>query len=147
MSHFSSWHLSIWNHPYHYAASIVAKLATNAATVIWAIHVLIDPTALSLGRFSYYGLMLEVAPARAWALAAILLSLFGIWRLWRKSPPIWLGAVGYAVLMLFWSYIALAINFLMERPVPPAGAACIAVVAILSVYAFVSNPRKHATAT
>jgi hypothetical protein len=140
---FKEWHLSIWHHPHHYAASIVSKLAVNSATVIWAVHVLLDPKAMSSGRFSYYTLMLEYLSPSAWACLATVLSFIGIYRLWAKSPPIWIGGIGYAVLMLFWSYIAIAVNFLTPRPVPPAGAAAIAIVAVLSVYAFVANPRTH----
>jgi hypothetical protein len=136
-------HFSIWRHPHHYAASIVAKLAVNTATVLWGFRVLFDPQSMHTRRFSYYDLMLEYMTAQAWGVLAICMALFGIYRLWAKARPIWIGGIGYAVLMVFWGYIAIAINILTPRPVPPAGAAAITVIAALSIYAFVANPRIH----
>lgn len=143
MTRFRDWHFSIWRHPHHYAASIVAKLATNAATLIWALVVLAKPNALNPNRFSFYQLMLDFAPEDVYAWTAIALSLIGILRIVMKATPHWWGGIGYFVQMIFWMYIAYTYTVLSSLPLRPATAAWLLVGALLAIYAFVANPRTY----
>lgn len=148
MTRLKDWHFSIWRHPHHYAASIVAKLATNAATLIWSMIVLAKPNALDPIRFSFYQLMLDYAPEDVYAWGAIVLSLSGIYRLLAKSTPHWWGGIGYALQMIFWMYVAFTYVLLSPLPLRPATGAWIIVGAFLAIYAFVANPRtQHAVDT
>lgn len=136
-----TWHFSIWQHPHHYAAGLVAKLATNVATMLWAAIVLSKVNALDPTRFSFYQFMIDYGNEDMYAGAALVFSIGGIYRILAKSKPHWWGGVGYAVQAAFWIYIAITYVFLSPLPLRPATGAWLVVGAILSAYAFVANPR------
>lgn len=132
-----------WFRSPHYApAAIAARAAVNVATIIWSVIVLSREHALDSTRFVAYRSMLRIAPEDGWALLALLCSLSGMARLVAKSRPHWTSAIGYFLMMLFWNYLALSLLVYAAFPLPPATAAGITVVAGLSLYAFVSNPKS-----
>lgn len=139
-------HLSIFGHPHHYAASIVAKLATCLATIIWAVVVLSRQNALEPDRFSFYAVMTNIMPEDNWALFSLFFAAGGVYTLIAKTKPRWWGGIGYALQTMFWSYLAGTYVFFSPLPLRPATAASIIVIAILSVYAFVANPRRKLSA-
>lgn len=139
---FANWHFSIWRHPYHYAASLIAKLATNVATLIWAVVVLSSDNALLPDRFSFYATMTNIMSEDYWATVALAFAGFGAFRLLSKAPPVWWGAIGYGLQMIFWTYLAIAYAA-SGISLRPATTAWLTVGALLSVYAFASNPRAR----
>jgi hypothetical protein len=133
----------VFNHPYLYSSSVVAKACTIFATVIWALVVVSRDDALSTNKNYVY--LLDIIPnENVWGGIALAVSAPLLWRLLSCGRPRVLGVIGYAVLALLWTYLwwGIVIN---GKPWP-TGAAASSVVAALSLYAFISNPRDRTVA-
>jgi len=127
--------------PHLYSATILARVVVLFAMTLWGGFVLVRPESINGRLYPMYDAVLDIAPAEFWAIGWLIFCIFGFLRLWWHSTPHPAGALLYGTLMLWWTYIATGILFLQET-IPPAGAACITTVAAVSVFAFVSNPKK-----
>lgn len=131
-----------WLRNPHYApAAITARGGVSCGTMIWGLVVLSREHALNGDRFVAYASMLKVLPEDAWACIALCLSILGAVRLFANAPPHWTDGIGYFVMMIGWNYFALSLLVDYAFPLPPATMAGIAVVAVMSLYAFLSNAR------
>lgn len=129
--------------PYLYSATILARIAVLFATIVWSVLVMVDPVKIDPSRYPVYSDMVAVMPPRAWAGGGIFICAVAFARIWMHCRPHWSGPILYAAIMGFWSYLSASV-FFSGTPIPPAAAACILTVALLSVFAFVSNPKTYA---
>lgn len=130
----------LFRHPYLYSGSVLAKAATLLASLIWAVLIVTTPGAMAVNP--NYQHLLHVIPNEdvwGWLLIALLLPM--IWRIYSCSRPRWYGVAGYAVLALFWAYQWW--GFLILEPVRSSAIATTSSLMLLSLYAFVSNPRSE----
>jgi hypothetical protein len=138
-------HRGLMDNPYFYSGSMVAQIAVDGGTLLWAILVVSKEAALASGGSSIAWLFSEFE--EDW-LAYFFLLLAFTQLLWLalKLPPLWMtkrfhwGSVGYAVLSLWWSFVALNALF-GPRPLQPTAAALTFTVSMLALYAFVANPK------
>lgn len=130
----------LFRHPYLYSGSVLARICTLIGTIIWCVVVLSHPTALAYNP-NYQHMLHFVNYEDAWAWGLLLVAGSLAWRLLVCSRPRWLNFAGYAMLSLLWCYLwwGTVIN---GQPWP-AGASASSVMALLSIYAFVSNPRSE----
>lgn len=130
----------LFRHPYLYSGSVLAKACTLLGTVVWCGIVLVFPQAMSTNR--NYEHMLRVLPSEdAWAIGFLVVALPLTWRLSSCARPRKLGILGYALLALLWTYLwwGTVIN---GQPWPAAASAS-TVMMVLSLYAFIANPREE----
>lgn len=130
---------SLFHNPYHYSASVMAKLMTVIGTTLWSVATLLrDPSpevcALPMYRFATAWVDEDV-----WASITLVFCAISLIRLVRHSPPKWYGGVVYFWFMCFWIYIAIAALFSYQS-YDFSGARV--VVALLACYAFVTNPKR-----
>lgn len=135
---------SLLDNPYQYSGQVVAKLSVNLATMIWALVVLLKPDALA--RWPAPLFVDNPICENILAGALLLLTVIATIRLVYKASPRKLGACVYGIFLLLWLYtlatllIAVQTGITAARPGQLAG---VAVVTILAVFAFVSNPKRH----
>lgn len=128
------------HNPYHYSVAVICRLAVCLATVLWSAIIMFEADDLSIIRYPAHALLGSLFPLRAWAIGGLVASVPAILAQLSYSAPRWVGAIAYASQMFFWSYLSFSI-FANQRPIPPGAAACVFVVAVMSIYAFVANPR------
>jgi hypothetical protein len=139
---------SLIHHPYYYSASVLAKLGTNLASILWALIVLFAPhyakEAVTPQRLQDIVNMIN-APwpiDEIGAVGILTMCLVLIWCLVAHYKPIKLGVIAYTALAIFWLYGAVVMWTANESP---AGAtSAITTVALLSVYALLANPIRDA---
>lgn len=132
----------VYRNPYLYSSTVVARSSVCVATLIWSFVVLLLPNAT--GSNPNYRHMLDLLPnENVWAFALLAISLPMLVRLFACSPPRKIGALFYAALTLFWSFLWWGI--VISPQVWPTGMAASTVVMGLSIYAFVANPREYCT--
>ena len=127
-----------FKHPYHYTAAVIAKACTCLATIIWCVVVLSNAGAME-NNPNYRRLLDLGVNEDTWAGAVLVVSSPLLWRLLSCSPPKWIGVIGYALFALLWTYLWWGI--VMSGHPWPAGAASSTIVMLLSLYAFIANPR------
>ncbi len=121
---------------------MIARLAVNAATFLWALVVLFSDNALD--GTPYGRTLLSLMPKNAWGLWFLLLSSTMIYRLLAQSKPNPIGIIGYAILMLAWGYVE--ITLLIQHPLFPTAVGPVSVITALAIYGFVANPRPRCDA-
>lgn len=134
--------------PHQYAAAILAKICVNLATMIWSVIVLSDRDALSrwpgysiIHAFDFYG---NVGGERVLAIALLIMSIFGLLHLIRRSVPIPIGSLLYAAMLLVWLYVWFSIIFYSHEVYSgPSQFASVTIVTALAVFAFISNPKAN----
>jgi hypothetical protein len=128
--------------PYLLAGAVVARLAVNLATVIWATIVLAKADALT--PFAGYYWLLRIAHENVWAGGLCAVALYQMYRLIIHAKPHKYG-LGYALMALFWMYVwwSIVVN---PGPIWPAAFACVTTIGLVAVFAFISNPKatRHA---
>lgn len=130
----------IFKNRYQFSGVIMAKLAVNIASFIWATIVLFKPDAL-ISFKGYSGLTYYVHEDVVAGLL-ILISSLQFYRLVTCAKPISVGISGYAILTLFWMYVWWNI-LIQPGPIWPASLATVSTLVCLSIYAFVANPKRH----
>jgi len=135
--------LDALKNPYLLAGAVVARMAINLATVLWATIVLAKTDALT--PFVGYYWMLQIASENTWAMTLCVVALYQAYRLVTHAKPFKYGP-GYAIMALFWMYIwwSIVVN---PGPIWPAAFACVTTISILAICAFVSNPKAPDVAT
>jgi hypothetical protein len=128
----------IFKNPYQYSATILAKGCVNTATILWSVVVLLKRDALS--PFTSYRPMLSVMSEDYWALCLIVTSVIMLYRLVTCKPPRKIGVLAYMVLGIFWANIWWGI-VIQPGPFWPAAFGSVTVVLLLSLFAFISNPK------
>lgn len=134
--------MRLLSNPYLFSATILARIVVLFATMMWSAIVLVHPNALDPSRYPMYAIMTEFASEDVWAGVGLIACAIGIYRIVFHRAPHWCGSLLYAGVMLFWTYVAGTL-FILQIHIPPGGASCITAVAVLSVFAFVSNPKKR----
>lgn len=132
---------AVFHRPHFSESSVLARVMINFATALWGIQVLWKPEALDAKRFPFYDTMLRIMNEDLWAVGALILVCVGFVRMILGSSLRWWGSVGYAAMSLFWVYMDLSYVLEYRGIVHPSSFASLTVLAVLSVYAFVSNPR------
>lgn len=133
----------VLSNPHQYGAAVLAKLAVNAATVIFFAIVLWKPDALKLWPGRGY-LPVGDATENVFAIIALACATVAIARLIIKSPPALFGVIYYGATALAWLYvwatlcISIGTGLVDLRPGQFAG---ITTVTALSLFAFISNPK------
>lgn len=128
----------VFRHPYLYSGSVLAKACTLLATVIWSASVLWHPHALAYNP--NYTHLLHLIPTEdtwAWIFLGVVAPL--TWRLYSCTRPHLLNVFGYAVLTLLWCYLWW--GFVISGLPQPGALSSSTVVMLLSLYAFIANPR------
>lgn len=124
--------------PYYRATVVLARLCVSLATLIWSAIIIVNPGALAASRANYVWITHYVAPQwLGWSLGTIAAGQLA-WIL-LTLPPVRLGALGYALLTFWWGLVFYSVSF--GTPLLPTATACVAVILLLSIYAFISNPR------
>lgn len=136
----------VLSNPYLYSATILARIAVLFATAFWSGMVMLYPDRLNPGRYPMYAEMLAIMPARLWAAGGLVICTIALARIWFHCRPHWTGPILYANLMGFWVYLSASL-FMGSLHIPPAAAACITTVALLSIFAFVANPKTGDVST
>lgn len=129
---------NVLNNPWHRCGAVVARLGVNAATLIWAIVVLLKDDALAPA--SYGSMLTSLAPENVWAIGFGILSSVMLYRLLARSKPNRLGIIGYAILLGAWGFVEVIIVF-VQRPIQPTATATVSVIFMLALYGFVANPK------
>jgi len=126
--------------PHYYSGAIVSRAATYMATIIWAVYGLIDARdGLIDGReMAPYPMMAWVMPLALWACVGGTAALIQLIRLMVWSKPRFAGGALNAALCFFWVFVAFS-----RAGYSGPGTACIAVIAFLSLCAFVSSPKDR----
>lgn len=129
----------VFQNPYQFSGTIMAKIAVNLATIFWSAIVLYKDGALS--PFVGYSRILSIANENTVAALLIIVSIIQMIRIVRCSKPLLLGISGYALLTLFWMNVwwNIVIN---PGPIWPASFSSVSVIVLLSLYAFIANPKK-----
>lgn len=120
------------------SATSLARVCVNLATITWSVVVLARDEALA-PRLYIYHQMLGIMAEDYWAFIGLFVGIIGLWRLIRRSPLVWWGAIGYWLLMVFWVFLAAAIVNTDFLVVTPAALASIVVISLLSIYAAASD--------
>ena len=132
----------MWNvifaNPYHHSGAMLARTATNTATIIWALLVLWNDEALGPTPYGKY--LTGWFHEDWWAVFFLVISSFMLWRLIRKHKPHSVGIVGYGLLGAAWLYVDVVFLF-FQRPIYPTSTAWITVGTALALYGFIANPR------
>lgn len=128
----------MFRHPYLYSGAVLAKACTLLATAIWCLVVITRDQALALNP-NYAHLLRLIPNEDTWAWCLLLLLAPMCWRLYSCSRPHWYSILGYAVLALFWAYLWWGI--IMSGRAWPTAAASSTVMLLLSLSAFIANPR------
>lgn len=130
----------LYKHPYLYSGSVLARVCTLLGTIIWGGVVIAHPAALAANP-NYRHLLHIVNSEDVWGWGVLVVAGLLAWRLFTCAPPRWLNVLGYSGLALLWTYLwwGTVIN---GQPWP-AGASASSVMMVLSIYAFVSNPRNE----
>lgn len=123
---------------------MLARYATNAATIFWSLIVLSRPNALLTAGSSYSWIVTYLD--ENW-IAGFLLALAMVQITWLilDRRPLRYGAWGHGLLAFFWGFIGLSIYFNAAIMYPTPGALT-PVLFGLAFYAFVSIPRVRVDA-
>ena len=133
-----------FSNPHYLAGSVLARLAVNFATLIWSIVVLSTRDVLISAPTAYAWVTGYVhEDLLASALGALALTQL-IWLAAHWPPIRWHGApvcsLGYGTMAAAWAF-ALGTIIFGSRPIQPTSTACVSVVVMLALFAFVSNAR------
>lgn len=131
-------------HPYWGSGSLIAKTAVSLASVMWGLVVLVDHSPMEPAEFPLYMTMVWAMPASHWGYGSVLLGLGTFLRLALRKPPIPIGSLAYFAMMMFWSYLAVSL-WTLPLELRPAQASAVFVIGVLSVYAFLANPKHDPT--
>lgn len=130
---------SVLCNPYHRAGAVVARIAVCSATLIWSLIVLTVDNALA--PTSYGAALTKYVPEDAWGIGGALVSGGMLYRIIAKCRPHPVGIIGYGAMLLWWGFVA-AVLLLSQRPVQPTATACVLVITVLAVQAFIATPRR-----
>ncbi len=134
----------IVSNPHFGMGTMIARAIICIGTLVWAVLVVLDPE--SLIRTAFGKSITQYLPAKWYGWFYLLLTATLLVRLIRRSPPHWLSATGYLVLVCSWNFVLWYILFAL-RPLSPTAAGSIVVAALVSVWACAPNARlRHATA-
>lgn len=128
----------IFASPYFDGATMVAKVITVAATLIWGVLVLYDDKVLP--TTSYGRLLVDWAPPRVWGTGATAVGLVSTYRILRRSRPNALTWILYGSMMTGWLFVAFYL--VQVRPLMPGAVATLPLIAVLSIIAFLASPRR-----
>lgn len=125
--------------PHFRSASIVAKLAVNWASAIWAFTVLRFDNALAPTSYRDVAAIVH-EDVIAWPVLGLsIVQMLWLWKHWR--PMAW-GHAGYFVLLVGW--LAILYHVMLANPAQPTSMAGASTISILAAFAFVSLPRAEA---
>jgi hypothetical protein len=141
---------SFFAHPYYYSSSLLAKLAVNGASALWAAIVLLAPAhakevVVPLRLRELLALIHAPTPLEN-IIAGVLLLVCSVlvYCLLSHRRPKPVGGIAYTTLASFWVYGAAA-TWTADGPTPAAAAAAITTVAAISLFALVANPKRDAS--
>lgn len=126
--------------PHYLTGSKVCKLLANLGTAIWAIGVLVKKDALAATAYSQVSTYIHED-----IIAGILMfiSAFQMLCLWAHWRPVWFGATGgYFVFVMWWGWV-LSMILIGPGSAQPTALMGASLVFLLSLYAFVSWPRRE----
>jgi len=130
----------VFHNPYHYSATLLAKLSVNIATILWSVVVLLKTDAL--GPFYSYRVLISVMDEDYWAILMLTISSTLFYRLIRCYPPRRVGAIGYVLIGGLWSNIWWGI-VIQPGPFWPAAFGSVTVILVLALFAFIANPKRR----
>lgn len=129
---------AIFRNPYHYCGTLIARLCVCSATILWAGIVLWQRNALA--PTSYGSVVTQWANEDVYGWLYMTTAAVLLYRLFRQSPPHWVGILGYGVLMVSWLFVA--IMLWLHRPFQLTSIAWVTPGAALAVFAFVGNRKR-----
>lgn len=135
--------VALLNNPYQYSGQVIAKLAVNFATIIWALVVLFKPDALRTWPGSVFSGSIYAEDVLA--LVLLLLCAIALVRLFTHRRPLALGACVYGLLLLLWLYTWTTLIVAVYNGVTaarPGQLASVTIVTALAMFAFISNPKR-----
>ena len=126
--------------PYVYSSAIMAQLCTIAATMLWGVLIVVFPDAM--GSNPNYTLLLELCPYEdVWGVGVMLVAAITCWRVCTHHSPMVFGVVGHGLLALLWTYLWWGL--IMGDRLWPTGISSATILMVLSVYAFIANPKRR----
>lgn len=126
----------ILNHPHYPTGNVLAKQATNAASILWSVLVLANENALH--RTAYVEVT-KYVHENVIASALLILSVIQFAWLSFRWPPIPFGFLGYGLQFGWWLGICALIC--QQSPVQPTALTGTALIATLAAFAFTSGRR------
>jgi hypothetical protein len=140
---------SLLTNPHQYAATVLAKLCINVATLIWSFLVLWKPGAIRLWPGADFVEHLAIGSFEGEDTFAVFLAITSIIscvRLILHAKPIPLGSVIYGILATFWMYVLFSLVIAIQLGITamrPGQLASIIVITALALFAFIANPKKR----
>jgi len=134
----------IFSNPYHYSGAILARLSVSVATMIWCVVVLVKRDALI--RWPGSNVITSFLGEDLFACGMLVLSFIAVYRLLRQSKPVRLGVCIYCLMALLWVYTLATLVLAIyggETALRPGQVSAILVVTVLSLFAFIVNPKSH----
>lgn len=125
--------------PHVYAGAVVAKVSTCVGSLIWGVLVVLFPAATS-SNVNYEHMLHLIPNEDVWGAGVAGLAVGVLWRLITCKPPMKFGFVAHGLLALFWTYLWWGL--VMGDKLWPAGVSAGTVLMLLSLYGFVSNPKR-----
>lgn len=130
--------------PYHYSGAVIARLAVSFATIVWAVIVLVKRDALI--RWPGANLITDYVGENVFAVCMLFLASIALYRLVYQVKPLKIGGCLYFMMALLWVYtfasLALAIYY-GETALRPGQVSAILIVTVLSLFAFIANPKNQ----
>lgn len=128
--------------PHYYSGAIVARASTYFATLVWGVYVSYDSIdgIIDGAEIPPYPLMVTILPIWGWGLIAVAAAGVQLARLIAYSKPSFAGTIINALHCFFWVFVAIS-RIGYSGP----GTACIVVIAVLSLSAFISSPHGGQT--
>lgn len=134
----------VFENPYHYSGAIIARLAVSFATIIWSVVVLFKQDALI--RWPGSNIINNFIGENTFAGAMLFLALVAIYRLIYHAKPVKIDSCIYFLMALLWVYtfasLAMAIYY-GETTLRPGQLSAILAVTVLSLFAFIANPKSQ----
>lgn len=124
--------------PHIKAASVIARVAVCFTTLLWAVIVLAQLGDKALEQYSSVRIF---GNAVAFAIAALAFGGYQLWETFTWRRQIWLSDAASAFMTLLWTAILISF-FVYLKPLPPAGTASTACIALLSWWNVLVAPRK-----
>lgn len=128
----------LFGNPYYHSGSVIAKLACNWATAVWATIIIVRPYSIGTSAYSQLSYVLQ---NRGVALALLLLSIAqSLWLILRLRPHRY-GSAGYAMQCGFWLTLLILIC-MADGPIRAAPISAVSTVVILCAAAYVTSPKS-----
>lgn len=126
-----------WPHPFLSNAHLVARIAVMSATLIWAMAVLLQTSALNFATYSSINFLHE----DIWGGVYFLVGLGVFYRTWFHKQPHKIGSVLNGAMAFLWTYNTIGLA-LFWSIIPPGGFGASITIMSLSYFNLIATAKK-----